>query len=250
MSDKISPAVLAEKSGFCLRLTDKADLVTLFDVPGKESKSKRQLISSAERCFGQNGIAGTSLLEIAEQAGQANKFAVQYHFGSKEGLIKAIFDLRLRVIDARRRQLLGIAADKGCLVDERVLLEILFLPIAEQVDQSGEHSYARFLLQFITRIDYDRELTHPLGLANDPMSAALHMIGGIIDLPPAVLRHWMYLQSLTLLGALNERDTASRLGASMVSLEEDLGEIMDISVETLKAVERRHQAVRAAGTKG
>ena len=60
---------------------------------GAPSASALRLVLAAERLFALHGIDGVSLRQIASEAGSANNSAVHYHFGSKEGLIGAIFRL-------------------------------------------------------------------------------------------------------------------------------------------------------------
>jgi len=56
---------------------------------------KVALILAAELLFARDGIEGASLREIAAQAGQRNHHAVQYHFGSRDTLVQAVFDYRM-----------------------------------------------------------------------------------------------------------------------------------------------------------
>src|SRR5438105_6212398 len=89
------------------------------------STSALRLVLTAERLFALHGIDGVSLRQIATEAGSANNSAVHYHFGSKEGLIAAIFQHRLPQI-IRERQLLAARCDPG---DLRSRLEAHFLPV-------------------------------------------------------------------------------------------------------------------------
>src|SRR2546429_3278612 len=69
--------------------------------------TKEQLVLTAERLFALHGLDGVSLRQISTEAGNANNSAVQYHFGSKERLIQAIFEYRIPAL-ARRRRLLAM----------------------------------------------------------------------------------------------------------------------------------------------
>lgn len=111
---------------------------------GRRYKSSAlKLIDAAERLFGDHGIDSISLQQIAGEAGQANKYAVQYHFGSRAGLVDAIFEVRLPIINARRQALLDALKASGNL-DIRSLLGALFIPVIEHVDAEDKHRYARF----------------------------------------------------------------------------------------------------------
>jgi len=112
---------------------------------------KERMILLGEVVFAQNGIVGASMREIAQKAGQKNHYAVQYHFGSREGLVKAIFDYRMQQMEPARGQMLQHAAAQNLLTDARTLLNIIMLPQLELEDAEGNHSYASFLSQYLLR---------------------------------------------------------------------------------------------------
>ncbi|AJF64355.1 TetR/AcrR family transcriptional regulator [Streptomyces vietnamensis] len=55
---------------------------------GPETRDK--LIRAAEELFAAQGVDGAQLRDIVKLAGQANPSAVQYHFGSRAGLLDAV----------------------------------------------------------------------------------------------------------------------------------------------------------------
>jgi AcrR family transcriptional regulator len=56
--------------------------------------TKERILSAAELLFAETGIATTSLRRITGRA-RVNLAAVNYHFGSKDGLIDAVYERRL-----------------------------------------------------------------------------------------------------------------------------------------------------------
>src|SRR4051794_37648765 len=54
--------------------------------------TRTRLIRAGERCFARDGVAGARLADIVREAGQANDSAVGYHFGSRQGLLRAIVE--------------------------------------------------------------------------------------------------------------------------------------------------------------
>jgi AcrR family transcriptional regulator len=62
---------------------------------------------AAERLFAEQGIDAVSLRQIGTAAGMRMAGTVAYHFGDKDGLIRAIIEDRDRRIDERRRALLA-----------------------------------------------------------------------------------------------------------------------------------------------
>ena len=74
-------------------------------MPRSESATRSSLLDAAEALFAEHGFADTSVRSITESAG-ANVAAINYHFGSKLGLVKAVLARRV-------------------LLEERLLLALL-----------------------------------------------------------------------------------------------------------------------------
>lgn len=109
------------------------------------SDAREQMIDAAERLAAEKGLAAMSLREVQVAAGQRNKSAAQYHFGSKEGLVEAVVAARMSAVGAARRQLLD---DLGPDPDRRELVEALVLPLADHVLSGRRPSHwARFIVQ-------------------------------------------------------------------------------------------------------
>ena len=63
--------------------------------------TRERLLDAAERLFARFGFEGASLRQITGEAG-ANLAAVNYHFGSKQELVRAVIERRLRPINEER----------------------------------------------------------------------------------------------------------------------------------------------------
>jgi AcrR family transcriptional regulator len=101
-----------------------------------------QLLLTAERLFAEHGLAGVSLRQISIEAGSSNNSAIQYHFGSKDDLLRAIFAYRLSDL-MQRRALLRARAHPD---DLRAQLEAHILPLIEMAE-SPDSSYVSFIEQ-------------------------------------------------------------------------------------------------------
>jgi AcrR family transcriptional regulator len=64
-------------------------------------ETRTRILDAAEELFMQHGFEGTSMRMLTAQAG-ANLAAVNYHFGSKDALIEAVFRRRLDPMNAAR----------------------------------------------------------------------------------------------------------------------------------------------------
>lgn len=72
----------------------------------EEARTRERLLDAAERLFAENGFEATSLRDITARA-KANLAAVNYHFGSKEALVRAVFERRLGEVNRKRLALLN-----------------------------------------------------------------------------------------------------------------------------------------------
>lgn len=110
--------------------------------------ARERLILAAERLMAEKGPS-VSLRDIAIAAEQRNNSAVQYHFDTRDGLIRAVVDYRIEMLEPRRRALLAeyfgstvSSAESGNPVHG--LLEVLTLPMFELGPRFGATHYARF----------------------------------------------------------------------------------------------------------
>lgn len=91
------------------------------------------LILAAETLFASEGIDGPSLREINRAAGQRNTSALQYHFGARETLLRAVLERHgHRITACRDALLIEAAADDDGSVDR--LVAALVLPLVAQLD--------------------------------------------------------------------------------------------------------------------
>lgn len=132
-------------------------LPAAFSSPQKFGAAKVRLIVAGEALFAEQSIENVSLREIAKAAGNGNNNAVQYHFGSKTGLIQAIFAYRVWQMDDKRRIGLDALKASGRDTDIAALLEILLLPLLDMTDENGRHTYAGFVSKYLL-------LSRPVGL--------------------------------------------------------------------------------------
>jgi AcrR family transcriptional regulator len=117
------------------------------------SDTRTLLLDVAERLFAERGIAAVSLRTVGSEAGQRNNSAAQYHFGSRRGLLKAIVETRSAPVEQRRAELVDALLATGRSPTAADLLEALFRPLAETLDQPRHTHYLRFLVQVMADPD-------------------------------------------------------------------------------------------------
>ncbi|HUK09150.1 MAG TPA: TetR/AcrR family transcriptional regulator [Stellaceae bacterium] len=76
----------------------------------ESADTQTRLMRVGERMFAEQGYDGVSLRQLTAAAG-VNLAAVNYHFGSKEGLLAAIFENRCRPMNEERLRRLAACAE-------------------------------------------------------------------------------------------------------------------------------------------
>lgn len=114
--------------------------------PGNETREA--ILTAAERLFAEHGVATVSNRQVSEAAGQANHFAVGYHFGTKNDLILAIVRRHAPFVERRREELVAQTKGSNHLRD---WLGCLVKPTVDHLDSLGTPSwFARFTAQALT----------------------------------------------------------------------------------------------------
>jgi AcrR family transcriptional regulator len=78
-------------------------------MPPTATATRHKLVDAATRAFAAEGIFGASLIEVTRQAGQRNRGAIHYHFGSREGLLCAVIEPHVDFLREREGELLAVA---------------------------------------------------------------------------------------------------------------------------------------------
>ncbi len=109
--------------------------------------TRRKISNAAERLFAKEGFDRVTLRQIARASNQGNVAAVQYHFGSKDGLLSSIVDGHRAQIDEQRRALLEEREAEGRGDQLSSLIEILVAPLASKLDDPSGRAYLRIQAQ-------------------------------------------------------------------------------------------------------
>lgn len=130
----------------------KKDQVLKQITPSETTESV--FLDAAERLFAEHGYEGTTIRNIAEQAG-VNLGVLHYYWGTKEALFKALCERRMRpVIEERlRRYDLCIATAAGGAPDLKQVLESSLSPVMIHEDQS--EAERKLMAKLLARIFTD-----------------------------------------------------------------------------------------------
>lgn len=117
------------------------------ELPANREKTREKIMRAAESLFANEGFDRVTLRQIARASDQGNVAAVQYHFGSKDGLLAAIVDRHREQIDDLRMALLAEREAEGRGEELAALIEILVEPLAAMLDEPSGRAYLRIQAQ-------------------------------------------------------------------------------------------------------
>jgi AcrR family transcriptional regulator len=113
--------------------------------------TRERLIAAAEELFAVNGIEAVSLREIVRASGARNSTALQYHFGDRAGLVRAVLAKHHLDVDTRRHAMLDAYEAEG-RPDLWALAHALVRPLAAELeDPDGGCSYLQILAELMNR---------------------------------------------------------------------------------------------------
>jgi AcrR family transcriptional regulator len=127
-------------------------------VPPDASKTRAGLLDAAARAFARDGVFNASLIDITRQAGQRNRAALSYHFGSRDGVLCAVIDRHAAFLAQREGELLEVARHQKAL---EPVVEALVRPAAELADSGWRGRCCLLIIAELTgedRAQYSAEL--------------------------------------------------------------------------------------------
>ena len=148
-----------------------------------------EILDAAEKAFARDGYDNTSLREIATRA-RVNAALVQYYFGSKEGLFRAMFVRRAQELAAERLALLDAVEAKG---GQPALEDILhaYLRPAFNLMQRGAGGVAFMRLQARLQNDPgELSLTLRTAVYEAPMQRFIQALRRALPRCPADVLYW------------------------------------------------------------
>lgn len=178
------------------------------------------IIDVAERLFAQQGFDAVSLRQIAIEAGLSNPFSVQYHFGDRDGLVRAIYASRLPRIDADRAELLHKLEQSGAEIGVAQLVHCICRPFIDE-----HRAFARFFAR-VMRSDEQRSIRAEFDhLAPETHRMYERIVTLLPQIPRAVLDFRMTAANLIILDITGTPDLIASHTLADLGIEEryDIG---------------------------
>jgi TetR/AcrR family transcriptional regulator, regulator of cefoperazone and chloramphenicol sensitivity len=170
------------------------------------TRTRARLIRAGERRFARDGVKGARLADIVRDAGQANDSAVGYHFGSREGLLRAIVEKHLAAMEVRRRR----PADDD---DLRTVVSAIVEPTAALLETDDGRDFLQIMEEVSDWSGLGTGRPNPV-LAGTVLEAQLRRLNAslVTAVGPVVARERAALLVTFLTGALTARARARAAG--------------------------------------
>ncbi|MCU1483620.1 MAG: putative TetR family transcriptional regulator [Actinomycetia bacterium] len=200
-------------------------------MPRDSTETKARLLREAERLFARRGAWQVTVREITQAAGQRNVSALNYHFGSREGVLDAILTRHGDPTDeARGEHLAAVGRD----APSRDLMAALVVPYASHLGTPEGRDYLRIVAQLTGQFSTWRDANPGVG---PWLIEILGILEGRPDDVPAPLRRERVVESIMLMtAALSERARAIE-SARDLELDEPtfVANLTDVLVGILEA---------------
>lgn len=190
--------------------------------------TRDRILDVAERLFAEQGLGQTSLRAITAAAG-VNLASVHYHFGSKEALVHAIFDRRLKPMNEERlRRLEELERLHGKNVSLEQLIEAFVAPpleLSRDRRHGGEH-FIRLLGRTYTEPteklqDHVRDLYHEV---SERFRSAFHT--ALPELSGEALYWRLHFMVGTLAYCMSGPGTMRLIASSHIEEQEDTSSLV------------------------
>jgi AcrR family transcriptional regulator len=151
-------------------------------------KTRTCILLTAEKLFAEHGIDRVSIRQINLAAGQKNSSATQYHFGTKVGLLEALFDYRMEPINQRRLEMLDELKEAGTENTLCGLVEVLVHPLADQLRTHGAgYYYIPIVAQVTGHPDYHEIAQHRSRHSTGLQQLLILIRKNLPDIPDALI---------------------------------------------------------------
>ncbi|PXY33200.1 TetR family transcriptional regulator [Prauserella sp. PE36] len=149
------------------------------------SATREAILAAAERLYAEHGVFAVSNRQISEAAGQGNNAAVNYHFGTKTDLVRAIVRKHHDQTERIRERMVSELGDS---TETRDWVTCLVRPPIEHLAELGTPTwYGRFSAQLMTEPSL-RDITSEESLTSPTLVRAIDGLNRCIPELPVEVR--------------------------------------------------------------
>jgi AcrR family transcriptional regulator len=148
---------------------------------------KQALLDAAAVLMDERGVDNVTLQDISQASGHRNRSAVQYHFGSRDAVIRAVIGRHMNPIDAERNMLLDHLETTGTPLTTRGVIEIVILPLARHLRTPEGRRYFRLGAQLLNHPRFITDAREAVTLNTSITRCAAYILPSLEHLPAPVV---------------------------------------------------------------
>jgi AcrR family transcriptional regulator len=180
-------------------------------------RAREALLDAAEELFARNGIDAVSNRRIVEHAGAANHSAIAYHFGGREGLLRALVERHHDEMSRRRQALTAQLSDSPNIHE---LVACRLLPLVDLLDSLPKPSWRAQFMSQMSAVPSAVEIAKGV-IGDSDLPDELRFINGALNgIPEGVLRGRAYLLGSMVVGVCADQEAKMNEDANKGSWEQ------------------------------
>ena len=188
----------------------------------RSHNTKLALMKAGLTLFAQKPFGEVKLKDILDLAGQKNRNALQYHFGSKRALFERILLEQADNIDELRQQLINAISSAGEVTVE-VAVDVYLQPFIQYTrwNASGK-LYAKLLAHFLRTPERVEKILNPdIPMSTPPQSLAEVLVAITPNLSHSERDQLLYVSNSMMIYSLENLVAAEEQG--ILSLDSPIG---------------------------
>ncbi|MGO4332071.1 TetR family transcriptional regulator [Cupriavidus sp. 2TAF22] len=158
-----------------------------------ENETARRMLEIAERLFAEHGVELVPLRQIVVEAGQRNRSALHYHFGSREALVSQLLNFRLTHVNKVRNRYLDEVEAAGLAGDVRAIVEASISALADTIRDTP---WGARYVQVLAQATFSPSLVNADLIDPDAMTGVLRARRMIAAALPAMPRKVLHLRQV------------------------------------------------------
>jgi AcrR family transcriptional regulator len=171
-------------------------------------ETRHKVLDTAERLFATKGVNAVSLRDINTAAG-VSQGVLHYHFGGRDGLLKAILERRLPALAQERQAMLQRLLDAGRTPTLQQMAEIIVLPLARLAIENGKGG--RRFIKLLAHLNLEQNRIYQLEGAKHSAPIEKQLAAWLIEKFPGVPHETLELRLTMALHAMY--NTLAEIGA-------------------------------------
>jgi len=148
---------------------------------------KQALLDAAAVLMDEHGVDNVTVQDISQASGHRNRSAVQYHFGSRDAVIRAVISRVMEPIDAERNLLLDHLEATGAPITTRGALEVVVVPLARQLRTPEGRRYFRIAAQLINHPKFITDAGDAITINTSITRCAAYILPSLDHLPAPII---------------------------------------------------------------